>query len=114
MKSASTKHTEQLCNYLAKHLSTRKECRCEEYMLNIQDGLIVCWPNVAVFPDRYTRRSGAKLPVLQHVLTYHLPNCGLKDDKFGGVKVSKGFFVNGIYRYKTSVDKRSRKWFRVM
>ena len=104
----------KLCYTLARHLSTRKECRGEEYVLSIHEGNIMFSPNVAVFPDRHTRKSGTKLPVLDHVLQVHFPEANFMKDKFGSIRVTPESFVNGIFRYSPSVDKRSRKWFRVV
>lgn len=112
MKTAQTQHTEDLCRALAHHLSTRKECRGEEYVLGIHDGTVVFWPNIEVYPDRFTRRNGTKLPVVEHVLKLHFSGCGFNKDKFGMITVDPTYFVDGTYRYRISVDKRSRKWFR--
>lgn len=109
-----SRRTMKLCYVLARHLSTRKECRGEEYMLAIHDGSVVFSPNVAVFPDRHTRKSGTQLPVLDHVLQAHFPEACMTKDKFGTIRVNPQSFVNGIFRYSPSVDKRSRKWFRVV
>lgn len=109
-----SRRTRDLCYSLAQHLSNRKECRGAEYMLAIHDGNIVFSPNICVFPDRHTRKSGTELPVLDHVLRTHFPEANMVKDKFGSIRVCPDSFVSGIFRYSTSVNKRSRKWFRVI
>ena len=102
-----TKLTRDLLHSVSSHLSSRVDCRGVTYQLTIQDnGLITFSPDVLVYPDRYRRKRGDKLPVLQHIILEHFDGLYVKTHSTS-LRVNADALVTGTYEYQSSIDPRS-------
>ena len=100
MNSTAGNNTQELLMLLAQHLSGRTELRHVEYMVVIDNSAVQVSHDVAVFPDRHTRKPGTQLPVLEHIIQYHYNN-----------KLPE--LISGTYKYELSASNKSRRWTRI-
>lgn len=94
--------TKSILSHIAKHLSTRTQCRNIEYtvhMENCESGPII-WmiPRINVFPNTHKRREIDEESVITHVLKYHVQ---IRPDSE---------VVPGTYVYKLSSTGKRRRW----
>lgn len=108
---AASDRTNLLMNLLSKRLSSRDDCKGQEYVLKItSDKLyqsVSFEPNVLVYPNTYKRNQSDKSPVLVHILNHHFKNFVIVcDDK---IMVKPATFVDGNYIYTQWIFK-NRRW----
>lgn len=106
----SATNTTKLLNLVARHLSSRQECRQLTYHMvisrKVDDGSRLefdLYPNTSVFPDRYHRKSSDRENLLTHILQRHFDETSRTSDNF----------VVGEYKYILSFKGKRRRWTRI-
>lgn len=108
---ASSDRTNLLMNLLSKRLSSRDDCKGQQYVLRITSDefyqSVSFEPNVLVYPNTYKRNQSDKLPVLIHILNQHFNDFVIVcEDK---IMVKPATFVDGTYSYTQWIFK-NRRW----
>lgn len=112
--------TEAILRCISLHLSTRRSCREIEYKVNIyDDGKLVMFPNMYVFPDSKHRKSADRQDIIAHILINH---CDSKyvyiiRNSYGQIhscKVNPNYISPGSYIYEFSSTRKSRRWNKVI
>lgn len=108
---AASDRTNLLMNILSRRLSSRDDCKCQQYILSItSDGIyqsISFEPNVLVYPNTYKRNKSDKLHVLMYVLNHYFEDFVIVyEDK---IMVKPATFVDGTYIYTQWIYK-NRRW----
>lgn len=101
-KDVKTANTDLLLKEIAKHLSTRRECKGIEYRLEISASSIHFEPDIQVFPNRYIKCKGSEHSVIHHILMTVFNQIDTNTDKF----------VKGVYKYAKPYNSKKRNWLR--
>lgn len=110
--------TEDLLYGLSRRLSSRKDCKDYEYKVCIETNtagqVVSLEPSILVYPDRYHRQGHDRLEALEYVMRNYVDDTvGIKHISQNELLIFGNGFVDGIYLYKFSVDKKRRKWFKI-
>lgn len=101
-RDVKTANTDLLLKEIAKHLSTRRECKGVEYRLEISANSIRFEPDIQVFPNRYIKCKGSEHSVIYHILM----------TVFNQLDENTEIFVEGVYRYVKPYNSKKRNWLR--
>lgn len=108
IQNSRTETADTLCilQLIASHLSSRKECRGVEYIVEIHKHsqlslyALKLTPDIYIYPDRKTRKAGTAESVIQHIFMYHL-------------NIKQVHLVAGTYKYMLSASGKCRKWTKI-
>lgn len=94
----NSKNTYQLLHQITKHLSSRPECKKEEFEVVIDSkNKVMMSPRHEVFPSNKRRKKSDKQDVIVHILNEHVDSIE---------------FVPGRYVYKQSGKAVNRRWWK--
>lgn len=94
--------TAEFLNCISSRLAGRDDCKKTTYTVTINHNGVTMSPMVSVYPDRYHRKEGDKMNVVQFVHHYKMTSATLDQ------------FVFGTYQYQLSVDGKRRRWTRIL
>lgn len=108
---AASDRTNLLMNLLSKRLSSRDDCKGQQYVLKITScescQSVSFEPNVLVYPNTYKRNQSDKLPVLIYILNRYFKDFVIRyEDK---IIIKSATFVDGNYSYTQWIFK-NRRW----
>ena len=114
--------TESFLRCISSHLASRADCRGVTYRVVISATTVNFSLNIGVYIDKHHRKPCHKMPVVDHVILYHFADnlltiCDLSDDMSDNsdtLHIQKGILVPGTYEYRCSIDRRRRRWERVI
>lgn len=112
--------TEAILRCISSHLSARRGCREIEYKVNIyDDGKIVMFPKMYVFPDSKHRKSADRQDIVSHILIDHCDSrfVNIIENESGEMhswKVDTEYITPGSYSYEFSSTRKSRRWNKVI
>jgi len=117
-EKAST--TFDILQSIAKHISSREDCRHKEYTIVIETDDLNGYANIKmtdpediwVYKSRYHRKIWDKRPLLQHVILEHFRNVFGLHANGNNVNLKPQYVVKGTYKYKFNGSKY-RRWFKV-
>ena len=107
--------TEAILRCISSHLSARRGCREIEYKVNIyDDGKIVMFPKMYVFPDSKHRKSADRQDIVSHILIDHCDSrfVNIIENESGQMhswKVDTEYITPGSYSYEFSSTRKSRR-----
>ena len=116
-EQSASERTESLLLCISSHLSSRKDCRKVTYRVTISKDGIKFSPDVRVFPNIHRRKDVDKSPVLEHILMHHFlmdvcPLSGIVRNN-DECLIKANSLIPGCYEYRSSIDGKRRKWFRI-
>lgn len=110
-------NTVRFLQHISDHLASRRDCKDVSYRVIIEPdpdnkdmAYLYFWPQVYVFPDRYSRKPRDRMSLIEHILKKHCPASWYKIDR-GKIQIST-YYIN-VGKYVYAKVENHREWTRI-